>query len=38
LHKVWFTAENGNTWTLTVQGDGSFVDSSGVGWKRQTRE
>jgi len=37
-HKVWFTAENGNTWTLTVQGDGSFVDSSGVGWKRQTRE
>jgi hypothetical protein len=37
LHQVWFTAENGNTWTLTVQVDGSFVDSSGVAWKRQTR-
>jgi hypothetical protein len=37
LHKVWFTAENGNTWTLGVQVDGSFVDSSGVVWKRQTR-
>jgi hypothetical protein len=36
-HKVWFTAENGNTWTLAVQGDGSFVDSSGAAWKRQTR-
>jgi len=36
LHKVWFTAENGNTWTLTVQVDGSFVDSSGVVWKRET--
>ena len=37
LHQVWFTAENGNTWTLTVQVDGSFVDSGGVAWKRQTR-
>jgi hypothetical protein len=37
LHEVWFTAENGNTWTLAVQVDGSFVDSSGVAWKRQTR-
>jgi len=37
LNKVWFTAENGNTWTLAFQVDGSFVDSSGVAWKRQTR-
>jgi len=37
LHQVWFTAENGDTWTLTVQVDGSFVDSGGVAWKRQTR-
>ena len=36
LREVWFTAENGKTWTLTVQTDGSFVDSSGVAWKRQT--
>jgi hypothetical protein len=36
-HQVWFTAENGNTWTLTVQVDGSFVDSDGVAWKRQPR-
>jgi hypothetical protein len=36
LHQVWFTAENGNTWTLTIQVDGSFVDSGGVAWKRQT--
>ncbi len=35
LNKVWFTAGNGNTWTLAVQVDGSFVDSSGVAWKRQ---
>ena len=35
LHDVWFTAENGNTWTLAVQVDGSLVDSSGVAWKRQ---
>jgi len=38
LHKVWFTSENGSTWTLNVQGDGSLMDSNGVGWKRQTRE
>jgi hypothetical protein len=37
LHKVGFTAENGNNWSLTVQTDGSLVDSSGVAWKRQTR-
>ena len=37
VHEVWFTAENGNTWTLAVQVDGSFVDSGGVAWKRQTR-
>src|SRR5215471_20865442 len=37
LHEVWFTAENGRTWTLAIQVDGSFVDSSGVVWKRQTR-
>ena len=36
FHKVWFTAENGNTWTLAVQVDGSFVDSGCVAWKRQT--
>ena len=37
LHEVSFTAENGNTWTLAVQVDGSLVDSSDVAWKRQTR-
>ena len=37
LHDVWFTGENGDTWTLAVQVDGSLVDSSGVAWKRQTQ-
>ena len=36
-HDVRFTAENGKSWTLAVQLDGSLVDSSGVTWKRQTR-
>jgi hypothetical protein len=35
--QVWFTAENGDSWTLAVQVDGSLVDSSGVAWKRQIR-
>src|SRR5215510_5352832 len=37
VHEVSFTAENGNIWTLAFKADGSFVDSSGVAWKRQTR-
>jgi hypothetical protein len=37
LREVWFTAENGNTWALAVQVDGSLVDSSGGAWKRQVR-
>ena len=37
VHEVSFTAENGNTWTLAFNADGSFVDSSGVAWKRQTQ-
>jgi hypothetical protein len=37
VHEVSFTAENGNIWTLGFKADGSFVDSSGVAWKRQTR-
>jgi hypothetical protein len=36
-HQVGFTAENGSTWKLTVQKDGSLLDSSGVAWKRETR-
>jgi hypothetical protein len=37
LREVWFTAENGNTWTLLVRADGSLMDSSGVSWKHPTR-
>ena len=37
VHEVSFAAENGNTWTLAFNADGSFVDSSGVAWKRQTQ-
>ena len=37
LHAVWFTSDDGNKWTLTVQPDGSFVDSSGVAWKHPGR-
>ena len=33
---VWFTADNGAKWTLTVRPDGSMVDSKGTAWKRQT--
>jgi hypothetical protein len=35
LHDVWFTADNGKTWTLTVQPNGSLVDPGGVTWKHQ---
>jgi hypothetical protein len=37
VHEVSFTGENGNIWTLAFKADGSFVDSSGVAWKRQTQ-
>ena len=37
VHEVSFAAESGNTWTLAFNADGSFVDSSGVEWKRQTQ-
>jgi hypothetical protein len=37
VHEVSFTAENGNVWTLAFNARGSFVDSSGVAWKRQTQ-
>ena len=37
VHEVSFAAENGNIWTLAFKEDGSFVDSSGVAWKRQTQ-
>jgi hypothetical protein len=37
VHEVSFTAENGSIWTLAFKADGSFVDSSGVAWKRQTQ-
>lgn len=37
VHEVSFAAENGNTWTLAFKADGSFVDSSGVAWKRQAQ-
>ena len=37
VHEVSFAAENGNIWTLAFKDDGSFVDSSGVAWKRQTQ-
>jgi hypothetical protein len=37
VHEVSFAAENGNIWTLAFKADGSFVDSSGVAWKRQTQ-
>jgi hypothetical protein len=33
LHVVWFTADDGRTWTLNVQEDGSLQDSAGVLWK-----
>src|SRR5262245_58831303 len=37
VHEVSFAAENGKIWTLAFKADGSFVDSSGVAWKRQTQ-
>ena len=37
VHEVSFAAEDGNIWTLAFKADGSFVDSSGVTWKRQTQ-
>ena len=37
LEAVWFTGDNGKAWTLTVQPDGSFVDSSGVAWRHPPR-
>jgi len=37
VHEVSFAAENGNIWTLAFEADGSFVDSGGVAWKRQTQ-
>jgi hypothetical protein len=33
LHEVWFTAEDGSTWTLNVERDGSLQDPAGVVWK-----
>ena len=33
LHEVWFTAEDGTTWTLNVEEDGSLQDPVGVVWK-----
>ena len=35
VHEVSFTGENGKIWTLAFKADGSFVDSTGVAWKRQ---
>src|SRR5439155_9443831 len=35
LYEVWFTADTGKTWTLTVQPDGGLVDSSGRTWRHQ---
>jgi hypothetical protein len=37
VHEVSFTAENGTVWTLAFEADGSFLDSSGVVWRRQTQ-
>ncbi len=34
LNAVWFTADSGRTWTLSVRPDGSLVDSLGATWKR----
>jgi len=36
LHEVWFTADTGKTWTLTVRSDGSLADSSGKMWRHPT--
>jgi hypothetical protein len=33
IHEVWFTAEDGSTWTLNVEQDGSLQDPNGVVWK-----
>lgn len=33
LHEVWFTADDGRTWTLNVEEDGSLQDPAGVVWK-----
>ena len=37
VHEVSFTDENGKIWTLAFKADGSFVDASGVQWKRQAQ-
>jgi hypothetical protein len=34
LHEVWFTADAGKRWTMTVQPDSSLSDGNGVIWKR----
>jgi hypothetical protein len=34
LHEVWFNADDGKTWALNVQADGSLVGPAGVLWKR----
>ena len=33
LHEVWFTEDDGRTWTLNVEGNGSLQDPVGVVWK-----
>jgi hypothetical protein len=33
LRQVWFTADTGKTWTVTVKSDGSLVDSTGATWR-----
>ena len=33
VHEVWFTADDGTTWTLNVEEDGSLQDPAGVVWK-----
>jgi hypothetical protein len=33
IHEVWFTADDGSTWALNVEGDGSMHDPTGVVWQ-----
>ena len=37
LHEVWFTADDGTTWTLNMEEDGSLQDPAGVVWKPARR-
>jgi hypothetical protein len=33
VHEVWFNADDGTAWTLSVEGDGTLKGPGGIVWK-----